>query len=75
MYENIEHHEWRDVWGDGPIYGDVLHMVGTPASMSFDSMRIDVLAVPEPAEWVLMSVGIGFMGWLVRRRQSVRADA
>lgn len=66
-------------------YGDsrfdlVIDQIRLPAGVTFTSSSgvylSEVAVVPEPAAWLLMSVGLGLIGWTVRRhRQPIDAGA
>ncbi|UAJ10084.1 PEPxxWA-CTERM sorting domain-containing protein [Polymorphobacter megasporae] len=52
-----------NVLGDGPVFNSLSYLDAT------FSATITAAAVPEPATWVLMIVGMGAVGYALRRRQ------
>ena len=51
-------------------------LAGTAGVIRFSDFTIttpDAAAVPEPASWAAMSVGLGAVGWVARRRRRVGA--
>ena len=40
------------------------------SQFAIDNIAVDVSAVPEPSEWMLMAAGLGVMGAIVRRRRT-----
>lgn len=57
--------------GDGPVLA-----VGPQGSeVPFIPVPVAPGAVPEPATWLMMVFGFGFVGWMLRQRDSVGSPA
>jgi PEP-CTERM motif len=49
----------------GPSYGDT----GTELFGPYDATKVSVAAVPEPATWVMMLIGMAALGIAVQQRR------
>lgn len=57
-------------WGSGTLN---LYYWDSNNSDNFGDIRFDITAVPEPATWSMMIVGVGAAGGMLRRRRRLVA--
>ena len=61
------------------ILGIQIFALGTAGNVFFDKVGLDattVSAVPEPEIYAMMGIGLGFLGWIGRRKKlKTAADA
>ena len=53
-----------------PSSGSCTGFNSDKGQFAIDNIALDVSAVPEPSEWMLMALGLGAVGTIVRRRRS-----
>jgi len=54
-----------------PASGNCSAFKTNKGQFAIDNIALDVSAVPEPSEWLLMAAGLGAIGTIARRRRSV----
>ena len=55
-------------YGSGSYFDPGLTNTKTLDSIVFDTLSVNVTAVPEPSTWALMIAGVGLVGFALRRR-------
>lgn len=66
-FKALQAGEGQVTFTGGEFIARVNNVSGTRILPSFDSATIQVSAVPEPQQWIMLLAGLGLVGWRLRK--------